>query len=149
MPVGASQNNTELRPALIGREADLALLREKMSIAAAGIGSIVLIAGETGVGKTRLVSAAEEICAHGRMLFLRGRGTRENGNAAYGLFSEVLEGCNRHGSSQEGQKLTAIAEESGLQFREIAPSGDQGHAAALCLIRRGAAAQRPQIHAEE
>jgi tetratricopeptide (TPR) repeat protein len=41
--------------ALIGRESDVAFLSEEYHSAAAGRGSVVLIEGEAGIGKTRLV----------------------------------------------------------------------------------------------
>ena len=46
--------------ALVGRERELALLREAVSAASAGRASAVLLAGESGVGKSRLVRALLE-----------------------------------------------------------------------------------------
>jgi DNA-binding CsgD family transcriptional regulator len=60
------------RGALIGRDAERARLEEALREAARGRGSLILIAGEAGVGKTRL---AEEVAA-GEELVLRGAATQ-------------------------------------------------------------------------
>ena len=56
---------TERRPftslPFVGREAELAALRERWEAAVAGHGGLVLVGGEAGIGKTRLV---RELVAH-------------------------------------------------------------------------------------
>jgi DNA-binding CsgD family transcriptional regulator len=54
---------------LIGREAEFAMLTDVLAGVRSGKGGLVLIAGEAGVGKTRL---AEEILADSELLVLRG-----------------------------------------------------------------------------
>src|ERR687892_2319884 len=55
---------------LVGRHAELERLGEALKGARRGTGSFVLIAGEAGVGKTRL---AEELAEHSRATVLWGR----------------------------------------------------------------------------
>jgi class 3 adenylate cyclase/DNA-binding CsgD family transcriptional regulator len=50
-------------PPLVGRDVEIETLREAVAAAAAGHGQVVLIEGEPGIGKTRLVEAA---CEHAR-----------------------------------------------------------------------------------
>ncbi|MGC9060184.1 MAG: BREX system ATP-binding domain-containing protein, partial [Thermoplasmata archaeon] len=47
---------------LVGREKELEFLKQKLEEAREGRGSTVLIAGESGVGKTRLAEEFAEIC---------------------------------------------------------------------------------------
>ncbi|QOJ22854.1 MAG: AAA family ATPase [Gammaproteobacteria bacterium] len=52
-------NNNRLIP-FVGREAELGLLREKWQHAQTGKGQIVLLSGEAGIGKSRLVHSLKE-----------------------------------------------------------------------------------------
>src|SRR3954470_18767059 len=65
---------------LVGRDAELERLRSAVDRAAAGSGSLVLIAGEAGVGKTCLVDA---VAAGSESLILRGAST-QGATAPYG-----------------------------------------------------------------
>jgi predicted ATPase len=49
-----------LADVLVGRDAELAVLDSLVSRAAAGAGGVVLLAGEPGVGKTRLAREITE-----------------------------------------------------------------------------------------
>ena len=48
---------------LVGRDAELAVLDALITQAKAGVGGVVLLTGEPGVGKTRLARAATEHAA--------------------------------------------------------------------------------------
>lgn len=58
---------------LIGREAELSLLREKLSSAAKGIGSVVFISGPAGIGKTRLARELRDYALNSGYRWLEGR----------------------------------------------------------------------------
>ena len=44
-------------PVLVGRDAFLALIEQRLADAAAGSGQLLFVAGEAGIGKTRLLGA--------------------------------------------------------------------------------------------
>jgi class 3 adenylate cyclase/tetratricopeptide (TPR) repeat protein len=58
---------------MVGREDQVGILRERWTEVVAGRGQLVLISGEAGIGKSRLVTAARQcLPAEGRWLELRG-----------------------------------------------------------------------------
>jgi serine/threonine protein kinase/tetratricopeptide (TPR) repeat protein len=76
---------------LVGRDDELAELEEMLAAAMGGKGGGVLIGGESGVGKTRLL---DEVRAHALvdgMVVLRGQGV-SSGGGPYHVFREVLRG---------------------------------------------------------
>jgi DNA-binding SARP family transcriptional activator/tetratricopeptide (TPR) repeat protein len=60
-PSGWSDDLTGGEPALVGREAEVARLREAWSRACAGEAGLVLLVGEAGIGKTRLAGEAVRV----------------------------------------------------------------------------------------
>ncbi len=65
---GPSQDQT---PEVVGRDREEALLRERLAAALAGRGSLVLIGGEAGIGKTALAEAfCEEARARGALVLV-------------------------------------------------------------------------------
>src|SRR4051794_27149949 len=57
---------------LVGREAELAALRASLSAAASGSPKVLLVAGEAGIGKSRLVGAFEAAATEAGFTVLRG-----------------------------------------------------------------------------
>src|SRR4051794_28650509 len=78
-------------PALVARERELASLLAVIRDACQGNGGLVLVAGEAGVGKTRLVSEA----AAGTGARVLNAGTSPDGAPAYGPLVEALRACRR------------------------------------------------------
>jgi DNA-binding CsgD family transcriptional regulator len=77
-------------PALVGRDRELAALRDALAGACAGRGSLVLIGGEAGIGKTAL---AEWLCAEAQgqgALVLVGRCYDLAETPPYGPWAEAL-----------------------------------------------------------
>src|SRR3954453_7141322 len=74
------------RSGLIGRQAQRDVLREALEAAERGSGSVVLVAGEAGVGKTRL---ADDVLEESEAVALRGAAGRAAG-APYGPVAAAL-----------------------------------------------------------
>jgi DNA-binding SARP family transcriptional activator len=82
---------------IVGRGRELALLRESLRHATGGTGCIVVMTGEPGLGKTRLVAECRRLfmgwvgAASGRLpLWLEGRAASYASAQPYGLYHQVL-----------------------------------------------------------
>lgn len=76
----------------VGRSRALDLLLGEMHRAEAGVGSLALVGGETGVGKTRLAEEfARRVQGHGTTV-LWGAAYQQEGSFPYGPFIEAVEG---------------------------------------------------------
>ncbi|NTU79418.1 MAG: AAA family ATPase, partial [Chloroflexales bacterium] len=84
-------SNSALAPTLIGRQPQLAALRGHFAQARAGVGQVVLLAGEAGVGKTRLLREfAQAAAAEGGVAIYSGHCYDERPAPPYGPFAELL-----------------------------------------------------------
>jgi len=92
---------------LIGRDAELAVLREAAGQAQAGRGSVVLLAGEAGVGKTVL---SRHLLADGGLRAFEAA-ARQAGTAPYGPLVAVLRAHRRHdpGAADADALLAGLA----------------------------------------
>jgi DNA-binding CsgD family transcriptional regulator/tetratricopeptide (TPR) repeat protein len=79
----------------VGREREVGLLGDRVRAALGGDVQVVLVAGEPGVGKSRL---AEEVAGHASVLGMAcvwGRAVREEGSPPYWVFHQVVRGLSR------------------------------------------------------
>ncbi|MBA3645201.1 MAG: AAA family ATPase [Gemmatimonadaceae bacterium] len=75
---------------LIGRGAELSLLKQALIAAEKGHGRVIFLSGEGGVGKTRLATAAAEIAEKNGWLVAVGRAYPVETGMPYALFSDAL-----------------------------------------------------------
>lgn len=93
--VPVPQESTALREStlqaarFVGREEPLARLRAAMEGARAGAGSVQLLAGESGVGKSRLMEELRVYALVQGVISARGHAVSEGGGA-YGVWREIL-----------------------------------------------------------
>ncbi|MBV8067101.1 MAG: AAA family ATPase, partial [Candidatus Eremiobacteraeota bacterium] len=99
--------NAQVSSTLVGRRDELEALMERRRAAARGYGALVLIEGEAGIGKTRLVKSFCETLTHGRATFGIGI-CREFGNMPFGPIREALRGI---GCETSPPNATTRAEE--------------------------------------
>ena len=88
--------------ALVGRAGELATLTEAMSAASRGQGRLVLVRGEAGIGKTRLIDELAQRAAPSHVV-LTGRAVP--GGGAYRPVAEALVGLLRSGTAVPPEAL--------------------------------------------
>ena len=110
---------------LIGREDELDFLLERQRLAWKGEGQIVLISGEPGIGKSRLVAALEERIADQPHTFLQYQCSPHHTNSALYPFIAQLEravGFKADDTSEERlNKLEANLAIPAPRVQEVAP----------------------------
>lgn len=111
---------TRTRAAFAGRETELALLISRIKALESGGGSLVVIDGESGVGKTRLIDEFLVRAADvGPPLLLLGREQSPEAGIPYASLAEALRGVlDAPGLSGTGQHLLAEAARLLPQLRD-------------------------------
>jgi DNA-binding winged helix-turn-helix (wHTH) protein len=79
-----------VRPPFVGRDGELTRLARRLGEAAGGHGGLVLVAGEPGIGKTRLLEELRERASDMASQVLAGRCVEGDGSAPYGPIAEAL-----------------------------------------------------------
>jgi len=106
----------------LGREQDLAVLGDQFDRALQGQGRLVLVSGEAGVGKTRLVEEFLVRCA-GRtdlpVRFLAGRCYAPESRAPYTMWADALQGLSEPGWQSQ---LAGLAEVWQQQLARLVPA---------------------------
>jgi hypothetical protein len=92
-------------PIIVGRDDELAWLRDVLDGPAQGLGATVVLSGEAGVGKTRLAREALSSAAARSMTTLVGRGV-QHGLSPYRPLSEALFPVARRGGLPDTPDLT-------------------------------------------
>ena len=119
-PVSCGPDHSVSR--FIGRERELAELKEGLDDAIAGVGRLFLISGEPGIGKTRLAEEIASIAARRGLVALWGRCSAD-GTRAYGLFAQILRDCFARRGSKDSTNPQSLAApvEARLAISEILP----------------------------
>src|SRR5687768_3377263 len=76
---------------LVGRDRELAILSDALLAARHGRGWVVVVSGEAGIGKSRLVAEAIERARAANMAVARGRAS-SGGGAAFRPLADALAG---------------------------------------------------------
>jgi class 3 adenylate cyclase/predicted ATPase len=118
--------NTSLTP-LVGREQEIGLLRERWAQVKEGLGQVVLLSGEAGIGKSRLVQVlTEQVAAEPRAWLTPCQCSPYHQNTALYPMIDLLERVvlqfDREESPQQKLgKLEGFVIQSGLPLTETVP----------------------------
>jgi len=91
--LGRTRGIEGLHAAMVGRDAELSALRNVMADLKQGLGRIILVLGEAGLGKTRLISEAHEVfqtLGHTQAIWVETISLSYETNQAYGLFQRLM-----------------------------------------------------------
>jgi AAA ATPase domain len=139
--------------AIRGREAEIAVLGDALERAQSGRRAVVLIEGEAGIGKTRLLDVALEDARRRGIQVAAGRAEELEGMRPFGLMTGVF-GCTRSspdprraaiaellsGTAGERNPIT-VTSDPGLRFRVVDALADLVEELALagpgCTYRTG------------
>ncbi|HEY6121572.1 MAG TPA: ABC transporter substrate-binding protein, partial [Pyrinomonadaceae bacterium] len=98
----------------IGRETELGELQKRLNAAITGECQFVVVSGEPGVGKTRLLDEIENLAKARKLLVLHGRSIEQDGAFPYQGFCEVIQEYFR-------QKDTTSSPENVIDLSDVAP----------------------------
>ncbi len=94
-----------LCPTLIGREPDVALLRDAVERTSTGHGGVVVLAGEAGVGKSRVGREALAYAHERDLVVLTGRAVEGGTSVPYRPLTEAFLGAFRSSGRPESPEL--------------------------------------------
>ncbi|HEX6302475.1 MAG TPA: BREX system ATP-binding domain-containing protein [Acidimicrobiia bacterium] len=95
------------REPLLGRQAEMETLRRELSEAREGRSRFVIITGEAGMGKTRLLEELVAIAGDDGFLTLRGRGSEFDTERPFGLYADALDAYLGSLDSHDLERLKA------------------------------------------
>lgn len=101
----ASTGRVAVSVELVGRDDQLAQLRDALDAASAGEGRVLFVEGEAGIGKSRLARVIAEHAARGALPVLRGRATQTATPAPYRPLAEALSSAVRAGVAPDASQL--------------------------------------------
>ncbi|HEX9013491.1 MAG TPA: tetratricopeptide repeat protein, partial [Anaerolineaceae bacterium] len=103
---------------MVGRQAELALIRQKLEESLEGRGQLLGITGEAGLGKSRLVSAAAGAARECRLEIYTGECQSYGANISYLPWQGVLRGLFGLDASQSAERQARSLED---HLREMLP----------------------------
>lgn len=115
----AITNLDRIAPPIIGREREIAQLEELRAQVARGHGSTVLLSGDGGIGKTRLVAELARHAADGKWQVLLGRAYALETGIPYAPFADA---CEPVVSAMDGNLLLRLTRGDRAVLTALAPS---------------------------
>jgi len=109
---------------LIGRAEELRLLATRWEMAAEGHGQLVLISGEAGIGKSRLIEEFRRRLVGQPHIWIESGASPLHENTPFYAVTEMIRNGQRPSGTQSGNPLTAVKralELAGLKIAEALP----------------------------
>jgi len=106
--VAAPSAELPSRPALVGREGESARLRDGLDAALAGRGTTLLIAGEAGIGKTRLLDELRDLARNRGVRVMSGTCFAENLTPYIAYVEAFREGKLEHLFAEEAVRVETV-----------------------------------------
>ena len=132
------------RAPVVGREAELAVLARRLAAAREGRGSVCLLAGEPGIGKTRLATEASALARRHGFQVLTGH-CDEAGAVPYQPFAEALRAYLHRASPAQAQE--ALPPPVATELVRLVPRLAEGVAGVRPLAPTGGAARPALVEA--
>ncbi len=126
-----------LCPVLIGREAELGVLTAALDKAEAGEGGVVFLAGEAGVGKSRLARELSAIAASRGFAVLTGRAAESAVPVPFRPVAEALMRAARGGLTADAPQLADYRPALGSLVPEWKRPGDGGAEISGIIVGEG------------
>jgi DNA-binding CsgD family transcriptional regulator len=128
-PRAGASTSTLARPPLVGRSAEMDLLAAQLSRAAGGQGCALFLAGEAGIGKTRLAHEALALARERGFLTLEGSAYALEGDLAYApILAAFGPSLRRLDSPRQAQLVSGLPDLgrlfTGLRLPAASPLGD-------------------------
>jgi class 3 adenylate cyclase/tetratricopeptide (TPR) repeat protein len=118
-------SRSEMLTPFVGREHEVAVLLDRWRKASEGRGQVALLAGEAGIGKSRILAALRERISDQRHFILRYQCSPHHINDAFHpVIGQIWRGADfvaGEPPAQRLQKLETMISRTGLESREIAP----------------------------
>jgi tetratricopeptide (TPR) repeat protein len=137
---------------LVDREPELAGLAASLEAAVQGEGSLVVIAGGAGTGKSALMAATAEQARKLDMTVRRGRGSELEQELSFGVIRQLFEVPLKSAPAAERERLLSGAAGAAARLFEDAPldqggTGDGGFVTlhGIYWLAAGIAAERPLV----
>ena len=122
-----------LCPVLVGREEEMALLADVLAMAVSGRGSVVVLTGDAGMGKSRLAREARTLAEARGMALLSGRAAPRPVPLPLRPLVEAFQALLPLPSDAVSGELEAFRPALGRLLPQLGDVGDQGEAGTVVL----------------
>jgi DNA-binding CsgD family transcriptional regulator len=118
-------------PVLVGRDAYLALIETSLAAAAAGAGQLLFVAGEAGIGKTRLLGSVARHAQAGGFAMARGAAFPGDAQSLAGLLLDLASDL----ASAAGPALSGLGQRLTSRVRAIPTDAGDAHHRRRLLVQ--------------